>query len=270
MSRSLRRRLGLRVCAGCILLTPIAALAHDYWITPETFSPPAPMLLEAALTSGHSYFSNEVLPDITRLRVFAVQPDGREVELPVQRVTSDHALLLAPVTAPGTYILGAYSTKPEYWSRTAEGYRPGRATAVPGAVSTSQYVKGMKTFLAFGEPTPIWRQPLGHPIELVPQADPTAQRAGDRLPVQLLFRGEPAVGAEVLAVYEGFEGDREREVAVETKTDEQGLAEVPLDRPGRWLTYARIDRPAPPVSGLARENYRAYILIEVGAAEGGR
>ncbi|TVQ88185.1 MAG: DUF4198 domain-containing protein [Chromatiaceae bacterium] len=256
------------LCATCLglslPLTPVRA--HDYWVMPATFNPADPGLLPASFAYGHAYFVDEGIPDLTRFRTFLIQPDGREVPLPVARISAERAHLLAPLTIPGTYVLGAGSTQPEYWSNTPQGFRPGRPGEVPEATSTAAFVKSTKTLLTLGEPTDTWGQVLGLEIELVPLADPTRLAPGDRLPVQVLWRGEPAA-ATVVALHQGLaEGDRDG--AQQTASDAEGRAEFRLDRAGPWLIVARLDRAAPPSSGLTRENYRAYLLLEVTATGG--
>lgn len=254
------------LCATCLGLSLTPARAHDYWVMPATFNPADPGLLAASFAYGHAYFVDEGIPDLTRFRTFLIQPDGREVPLPVTRISAERAHLLAPLTQPGTYVLAASSTQPEYWNNTPQGWRPGRPGEVPEATSTAAFVKSTKTLLTLGEPTATWSQVLGLEIELVPLADPSQLAAGDRLPVQVLWRGEPVVAA-LIAIPEGLTEDA-RDTAWQADSDAEGRAEVLLDRAGPWLIIARVDRPGPSASGLARENYRAYLLLEVAATGG--
>ena len=254
--------------AAQLTLLPMAVQAHDYWLMPSRFDPSPCALLEARFTSSHHFFVNESVPDITKFRGFLVLPDGREIALPYQRVTATEAIVTAPLLESGTYVLGAVSTQPEYWSTTKTGHAPGKKAEIPDGISTTQYVKSVKTFLNVGQPSDGWGKPLGHEIEVVPLANPVSLSVGDALPLEVRLHARPAAGAEVFAVYEGFESE-DHEAPVNTTTDKEGKAQVKLDRPGLWLVYARVERAAAAETGLDRENYRGYLLMKVAAASEG-
>ena len=114
----MRTTTGPRLAAVALMALASRALAHDYWLMPETFAPAAGSVLEARFSYGHHYFVNEALPDITKFRAFVVLPDGRELGLPYDRVESSQATVRVPLVGPGTYLLGAVSTQPELWSTT--------------------------------------------------------------------------------------------------------------------------------------------------------
>jgi uncharacterized GH25 family protein len=74
-----------------------------------------------------------------------------------------------------------------------------------------------------------WKRPLGLALELVPERDPTALRAGDTLVVRVLRRGVAVPGFSVGAIREG------RPKATFFHTDSAGRAGVIVDADGRWL-----------------------------------
>jgi uncharacterized GH25 family protein len=74
-----------------------------------------------------------------------------------------------------------------------------------------------------------WTRPLGLALEIVPERDPTALRAGDTLVVRVLRRGVPVPGFSVGAIREG------RSKAIFFHTDAAGRARVIVDADGRWL-----------------------------------
>jgi uncharacterized GH25 family protein len=74
-----------------------------------------------------------------------------------------------------------------------------------------------------------WTKPLGLGLELVPERDPTALRAGDTLIVRVLRKGVPLAGFSVGAIREG------RSKATFFTTDAAGRAGVIVDADGRWL-----------------------------------
>ncbi|HEY2898744.1 MAG TPA: DUF4198 domain-containing protein, partial [Gemmatimonadaceae bacterium] len=74
-----------------------------------------------------------------------------------------------------------------------------------------------------------WTRPLGLALEIVPERDPTALRAGDTLVVRVLRHGVPVSGFSVGAIREG------RSKAIFFHTDAAGRAGVIVDADGRWL-----------------------------------
>jgi Domain of unknown function (DUF4198) len=74
-----------------------------------------------------------------------------------------------------------------------------------------------------------WTRPLGLALELLPERDPTALRAGDTLVVRVLRHGVPLAGFSVGAIREG------RPKATFFHTDSTGRARVIVDADGRWL-----------------------------------
>ena len=69
--------------------------------------------------------------------------------------------------------------------------------------------------------SPRFTKPVGLKFEIVPLQNPYALKVGANLPVHVLFDGKPLPGADVEY---GLHGDK----APKVKTDEQGMASVPI------------------------------------------
>ena len=158
--------------------------------------------------------------------------------------------------APGTYLVGV-STKARMIELSAEDFsdylkhdgvtdvlEAREAKGIPDRAANERYSKHVKTILQVGDAaTETYAHRLGYPIEIVPLANPAVVGVGDTLEVLVLADGEPAAGQLVYASYEGFhphdESGDHRE-AVNTRTDDSGLASIDISRPGRW--YVRLIR----------------------------
>ncbi len=101
------------------------------------------------------------------------------------------------------------------------------------------YVKLAKTIVRVGpESDPSWSEPVGLPLEIVPENDPTALAQGDSFGLRLLWQGRPlpdlAIGAAPASPAK----------PILTRTDADGRAAVRLDHSGPWLFRATLIQPS--------------------------
>lgn len=158
--------------------------------------------------------------------------------------------------APGTYVVGV-STRARMIELSGKDFNDylehdgvldvlaaRRDDGTLDEAANERYSKHVKTILQVGDsPTESFSHRLGYPIEIVPATNPATLQAGDTLDVLILADGEPVAGQLVYASYEGFHahGDSgDHQEAVSTRTNESGVASIPVSRPGRW--YARLIR----------------------------
>jgi uncharacterized GH25 family protein len=94
------------------------------------------------------------------------------------------------------------------------------------------YTKHQKTFVRVGTPPEAdhsWSEPVGIALEIVPEQDPTAVRAGDDFAVKVLKNGKPLADFPLNALAGG-------ETKGETRTtDSSGRVVFPLGKAGFWL-----------------------------------
>ncbi|SDU05370.1 DUF4198 domain-containing protein [Desulfobacula phenolica] len=257
----------IRTLILCITLTAISfsnAFAHHYWISPETFSPKENTTVKTAFTAAHTFFTNEEIPDVTKFEMFVVNPMGRVFPLAYSRATPEAALADVAISGQGSYIVCAVSTSPGYWSQTKEDWQPGKKNEVPGAIKGWKYVKSIKTFLKCKKSSDSYDDHLGFEIEIIPQKDPSTLKSSDSLPVLVVFRGKPIENTQVSAIYEGFSYNKNKSKSpVETKTNSKGMAIIKLNKPGKWLIFAKHEEYTPKSPLADNENYRAYMMFEV-------
>lgn len=100
----------------------------------------------------------------------------------------------------------------------------------PGAASVMLSVKFAKALAASATDEAVYRQRVGHLLEIVPQRNPLAAGAGETLAVLVLFDGKPLSGA-------GIENSNLIDPIPEDKitryrTDADGIAQVPIRAKG--------------------------------------
>jgi hypothetical protein len=233
----------LMVALGGVLLT---VQARETWLQPERFAatPGATLMLD--LTSAHGFTGFETA--IKAERVARILGRLGAVELKVgSALVADHSLRFpVTLTRPGVAVLGV-ELKPQLLQLEPEKieayfreiYASDELREVWAAVLEPRRwressTKHTKTFVRVGEPGAserAWSEPLGLALEIVPERDPTALKAGDALPVRVLRGGKPLAGF-VLAYVSS--GETREHVTV---TDAEGRATSTLDAAGIWLVH---------------------------------
>jgi uncharacterized GH25 family protein len=93
------------------------------------------------------------------------------------------------------------------------------------------YSKHAKTFVRVGDPAAdlSWQEPVGMPLEIVPEKDPTLLKKGDDFPVRVLKQGKPFAHFSLNAIAAGEKKGETR------KTDSSGRVTFQVAKEGRWL-----------------------------------
>jgi hypothetical protein len=248
---------------ACGVLTTAFALAfgaalaaHDFWIEPSTFEPAVGSALRIYLRVGERFAGDAVARDDNRIeRFFASGPSG------TKSIAGRHGVDpagLMRVDAPGLWAIG-YRSRPTAVTLGAEAFEAylkeeGLERIIDerarlgerGAQGREIFSRSVKALLRVGgaAATAGSDRPLGLTLELVADRDPQAVQGG-RLPLRLLFEGEPLEGALVVALHKDTAGSGEGKVAAKARTGRDGRVTIPAG-PGVWLVKAVHMRRAAP------------------------
>lgn len=227
------------------LVTASGATAHEFWIEPEAHHVAPGDTIRAALRVGQDFKGSELPYLEGRFETFTVSgPHGTH---DVSGTPGDRPAAQIGTDAKGLHILGYHSTANTLTFSTMEKFvnyiayegnpwalDAHRAAGMPETGFKERYTRNAKALVQVGPVQPgDGDRALGLPIELIAQAHPADLGAGDRLPVLLLWQGEPLAGQRINIFTKGTEGPPPHVV-----TDAQGHAEVPLPRAGRYLINA--------------------------------
>ena len=232
------------------------ALAHDFWLQPRAFWLPGPGTALVQLWVGHGVYRERWGVAVSRVLSFRTfGPGGTVDHLPElrQRGLEQDAQISMP--AAGTYILALESTfanselpairfnsylQDEGLTPAIQARAQGGRTNDPGRET---YTRRAKTLIqvgpATGVPQPQVTRPIGLSLELVPQRDPYRLRAGEDLPILVLWQGRPLAGA--LVKLNNLDADS-TPVAT-ARTDARGLARFTAPRSGVWQFNVIWTRP---------------------------
>jgi uncharacterized GH25 family protein len=234
-----------------VAFLPLTAWAHDFWIDPSTFRPPPGSIVQLRLRVGQNHSGDPVPRNNDLIERFVAVGSARTAEV-VGRDGADPAGLVR-IDQPGITIV-AYRSKPSYVELspekleqyfTDEGLESIRTlrqkrgeSAKPWREIFSRCAKAL--LLAGDQPGTGFDRKVGLRLELVPEKNPYALSPAGRLPVRLLYEGNPVEGALVIAINEAYPTRR-----IHARSDRNGRVTLPLAFAGNWLVEATHVTPAP-------------------------
>jgi uncharacterized GH25 family protein len=198
-----------------LLLISSSAVAHDFWIQPDSYRSEPGVSVPVTLQVGHGPSRQRSQLPLRRITRFAaITPDGADVDL---RGSLNLGAAIedgeVQFQAPGTYVVVLETDN--------------RARTLDGLESYSRHSKALLQIGA-SENTRA-TEPLGMPLEIVPDTNPYG--AGKTLPIHVLLEGRPLAGAWVELT--NLEHDGEPLEA--HLTDNDGRASFALPGGGKWL-----------------------------------
>lgn len=226
-------------------LVPPAA-AHDTWLQPRRVSVSPGAIAQIDLTSGDKFATFDAAIKSDRIETARYRLNAKTVDIRPGSPEKKSLELRAPLSDPGiaTIWLSLAPRSIELSRKEVQHYldeidAPALLTQAWYAGKGSKpwreiYSKHAKTFVAVGRPGRTktdrsWSEPVGMPLEIVPEKDPTALRAGDEFPVRVLRNGAPLADFSLGIVREG------RTNRTFKKTDAAGRAVFKVARAGKWL-----------------------------------
>ena len=267
----------LRVVSVTALLLGLAAsaAAHDLFLTLNSFFLAPDTTARVSVMNG-TFSESEGAVSRTRLRDLSLVAAGTRLDVDRtlwDSLDANRAVVRVPVTAPGTYLLGASLLPREITLSGSdfngyletEGILPiierRRARGELDTPARERYAKHVKALLQVGAVrSDDFSAVLGYPAELVPLANPYALRRGQSLRVRALVEGQPVAGQVVISGGRTVGGARiapRRSV-----TDSTGVASVRLAPAGRW--YVKFIHMEPVTSdSLDYESKWATLTFEV-------
>ena len=228
---------------GCIA-SPAAA--HDTWLQPRRTTVLPGTIAQIDLTSGDKFavFDSAIKPD--RIGAARARLNGKTFDIQPGAPEKKSLELRVPLRDPGVATLWV-SLAPksiELNRKQVQHYldeidAPPLLTQAWYAGKTAKpwreiYSKHAKTFVLVGrsgrsKADRSWSEPVGMPLEIVPEKDPTMLRVGDEFPVRVWKNGTPVIDFSLGIVREG------RTNRAFKKTDAAGRAVFKLPRAGKWL-----------------------------------
>lgn len=228
-------------CLGLLALLSVAgtASAHEFILKPSKAEVAKGEKIRVEAQAAHVFMVSEEAENPKDVHLELRQ--GTNVA-PVSLSEDKAANTLAgDVTLPGegTALLVGHRA-PQVWSDTTEGVLEGGRAELKAkgkkVLKVGKYEKFAKTLLNPAVGDTVYKQPLGHTLELVLLTNPADLKAGSEFRVQALLRGKP-VQTKVGVSYDGHSTKGDAYVA-EVQTGSDGIATFKADKSGLWMARA--------------------------------
>jgi uncharacterized GH25 family protein len=246
MPRAQRARRIAMLTAGLLILSAVAAAAHDMFVQPARFFANENADVVVRVLNG-TFAKSENSIDRARLAdVSVVSPGGRQhVDTAVWRTAGDTSAFTIRTGAAGTYVVGV-STRPNVIALKAKEFNQylsedgipdvllaRRRSGELGRPARERYSKHVKALIQVGSArSEHFATELGYPAEVVPLDNPYALRPGRFLRVRTLVDGKPAANQYVLFGGRTPGGERLAQRSLRSSAD--GVARIPLSARGTW------------------------------------
>jgi uncharacterized GH25 family protein len=252
----------------CFLLLVVSmffsfpVLAHDFWAGVEKATVGEPALV--FLGYGHGFpAAEEILPDVYSERFEPVTLIGPKGEIKLNKGAKAQDFISAePLTAGSYYLLT--SSKASFFSRSPSGFvRKSKAedTTATACSYGANYGKNLINLAPVGDDSFVTK-PTGQKLEIVPQINPEKVKPGDKFPVKVFFSGKPLARASVGAFFDGF-SENNQALAFSSSTNEDGLVDIIVLRPGNWLAKVSQSGPYSDLNVCDKETYSASFAFTI-------
>ncbi len=230
-----------------VLILTSLTFAHDFWVVPSRFIIAPGATVSVALNTGDQFPVSDSAVKSERIELASLVTAGGST--PFMSYRTEGKSTMVDVAAPRQdggaiveVVLKPLATKQPRASFDDfvkhEGLDAVSALLAREpqrrAEERRTYAKYAKTLVRIGTgkgAAAVYREPLGHRLEIVPEADPYSLKTGEMLPLRLYFDGRPLAGARVVM------GSTDTATATQSKlpgvrTDAEGSARLPLDKKG--------------------------------------
>ncbi len=243
---------------GLTALFCTQAQAHFPWINVDNYSPDTGDSAHITIGWGHRYPLGGFLKMADLENIAMVGPDGGKE--PVSSVSDLEFQPENNFSKPGSYLIVA-KRKTGFYTKTTQGGKRQSKEGLKNVIKCSRSQMCMKAIINVGDGQGKVDSKVGHPLEIIPLANPAELKAGDYLPVQVLLHGKP-YNDKIFATYMGFSTEKDV-FAYTSKTDRQGKGRIRILQPGVWMIKVEHQQPYPDQDVCDVESFIATLTLEV-------
>lgn len=266
-----RRLLGCVVAGVMIALLSQSVHAHTLWIQSSRYEVKKGLAKPMFFGWGHYLPLDDAISGKKLRYIKVFDPTGSSKELEIREEKSLHSYLIK-YDQVGTYCLAA-ETNPGYYTvyrdkngKTHHAAKPKNELPEAKDISLSVLTnQSTKAYVVCEEASNNVPDPVGFQLELIPFQDPTKLKAGEELPLEVLFKGKRLEGkGKWVATYNGHSTTGENYFHKETEVA-GGRLKVPITRPGIWFIRFSFKKEASGEQALKCDhlNYKTTLVFQV-------
>lgn len=235
--------------AACLLalLCASPALAHDYWLVPDTFAPKPGATVSVRMFVGESFKSEQeiaysakktaALELVTAKKTFTAFPDLKDGTKPAFAFKAEANTAVLRVDRDWSSITLKADKFTAYLKEEGldDIIKARAAAGETDADGKERYRRCLKTIVhAGGDPDDTPTKAVGQVLEIIPAKNPYSLKVGDELAVKVLFEAKPLAGLKLTA----WHRDGDALTTVTATTDKDGKAVFKLSKSGAWVVRA--------------------------------
>jgi uncharacterized GH25 family protein len=237
--------------------------AHDTWVQTNTNVVRVGDNIHIDLMlgnhgNGHRDFKLASKIDLQGSTLEVIAPDGKRYDLKDQLVDTGYTpkegfwTVRFAAAQPGLYLVAHTSDK-------VVSYAPTRSVK-----SAKTYFVVSRSLDKVTHHNPGFEKPLGHALELVPEANPVTPM-GPEMPikVRLLYKGKPLANARVSFIPRGTSLSEEFDKRYERLTDAKGRAAFTPTEGNYYLVVAHWEEPKEGGKDYTSTKYSATLTVYV-------
>ena len=234
------------------------AYAHYPWINLADYTPEVGRSLKLTIGWGHSFPLDGFLKNDALENIYVQNSKGKKMIIEASSELEFQSE--GGMSEPGAYIVAA-KRKAGFYTKTTEGGKRCSKKGLKNVIKCYHSHNCMKAVVNVGKGKGKVDTRIGHPMEIIPLANPADLRQGDYLPVQVFLKGKPFKG-KIYATYVGFSTEKDT-FAYATSTNKKGKGKIKILHSGVWMIKAGHEEPYPDQGECDVESFVATLTFEV-------
>jgi len=234
------------------------AYAHYPWINVVDYTPEVGRSLKLTIGWGHSFPLDGFLKKDGLENIYVQDSKGEKMTL--EAFSELEFRSEEGMSEPGAYIVAA-KRKAGFYTKTTEGGKRCSKKGLKNVIKCYHSHNCMKAVVNVGKGKGMVDTRIGHPMEIIPLANPADLRQGGYLPVQVFLKGNPFKG-KIYATYVGFSTEKNT-FAYTTSTNKKGKGKIKILHSGVWMIKAEHEEPYPDQGECDVESFVATLTFEV-------
>ena len=255
-----------------LLAAVVPSFAHDLYLMPDRFVPTPGTRLRVVFQNGDEFPVGVSAVKPERLRNTKLLSRAGSAMFESITAEAKRTTALVRVPAAGFAILTA-ETLPSFIELDPKKFRSylehenltnaltwRESHGESGKPGRERYSKYVKSLIQVGQADTYYRERTGLAIEIIPEADPYSLQPGATLPVQVLFRGAPAMD---VAVESAWLENGKTKMQVVGRTDANGRVRITVKANGPHRLHAIVMERCATPQAADWESFWASLTFEI-------